>query len=55
MNVELMASLEAEYKDLETQLSDPKVIGDQNRFRDVGKRRGTFDFRSSADRPSEGP
>jgi len=38
MNLDLMAALEAEYKDLETQLSDPKVIADMNRFRDVGKR-----------------
>ena len=33
-----MQALEEEYQDLERQLSDPQVIGDQNRFRDVGKR-----------------
>lgn len=38
MNVTALESMEEELQSLEQQLSDPDVIADQNRFRDVSKR-----------------
>ena len=38
MNLAALETMEEELRNLERQLSDPDVIADQNRFRDVSKR-----------------